>query len=87
LRWEEIVSLHWVDIQSESVRVAASKAKGRRARGVPIGGLLREVLEPERSQGGVIRTAPAEVHKTLCAWLRARGFKDAKPIQLPAGKQ
>ena len=80
LRWGEIVSLTWEDIQSESVRVAASKAKGRRARVVPIGGLLREVLEPQRSQGGIMRTDSAEVHNTLCAWLRARGVRDAKPV-------
>ena len=80
LRWGEIISLTWEDIQRESVRVAASKAKGRRARVIPIGKRVREVLDPARAQGAVICTDPKEVHETLSAWLKAQGVKDAKPI-------
>jgi integrase len=80
LRWGEIISLTWEDIQGQSVRVAASKAKGRRARVIPIGRMVREVLGPARGQGAVICTDAREVHETLCAWLRAQGVKDAKPI-------
>jgi integrase len=80
LRWGEIVSLTWEDIQEESVRVAASKAKGRRARVIPIGHTVREVLGPARSQGAVICTDAKEVHETLCVWLKAQGVKDAKPV-------
>ncbi len=80
LRWGEIISLTWEDVQRQSVRVAASKAKGRRARIIPIGRTVREVLSPARGQGPVIRTDSKEVHATLCAWLRAQGVKDVKPI-------
>jgi len=80
LRWGEIVSLTWEDVQEESVRVAASKAKGRRARVIPIGRRVREVLGLDRSQGAVIRTDAKEVHEALSAWLRVQGVKDPKPI-------
>ena len=80
LRWGEIISLTWEDIQRQSVRVAASKAKGRRARVIPIGRMVREVVELARGQGAVICTDAGEVHETLCTWLRAQGVKDAKPV-------
>ena len=51
LRWGEISSLTWEDVQRQSVRVAASNAKGRRARVIPIGRRVREVLGPARGQG------------------------------------
>ena len=80
LRWGEIISLTWDDVQPQSVRVAASKAKGRRGRVIPIGRMVREVLGPARSQGIVIGTDAEEVHEGVCAWLRAQGVKDAKPV-------
>jgi len=80
LRWGEIISLTCEDIQGQSVRVTASKAKGRRARVIPIGRMVREVLGLARGQGAVICTDAREVHGTLCAWLRAQGVKDAKPV-------
>ena len=80
LRWGEIISLTWEEVQRQSVRVAASKAKGRRSRIIPIGRTVREVLNPARGQGPVIRTDSKEVHEALCAWLRAQNVKDAKPI-------
>ena len=80
LRWGEITSLTWEDVQEQSVRVAASKAKGRRARVIPIGRMVREVLGPARIQGAVICTDAKEVHETLCGWLKAQGVKDAKPV-------
>jgi len=80
LRWGEIISLTWEDIQRENVRVAASKAKGRRARVIPIGRMVREVLGPARRQGSVICKDPRAVHETLCAWLRRRGISDSKPV-------
>jgi integrase len=80
LRWGEIISLTWEDVQRQSVRVVASKAKGRRARVIPIGRRVREVLGPARSQGAVIRTDAKEVHETLCAWLKTQGVKDTKPV-------
>jgi integrase len=80
LRWGEIVSLTWDDAQKENVRVAASKAKGRRARIIPIGQMVGEVLGLERSVGAVLRTDAREVHESLCAWLRTQGVQDPKPI-------
>jgi integrase len=80
LRWGEIISLSWEDVRRESVRVAASNAKGRRARMIPIGQMVREVLNPARGQGAVIRGDSKEVHETLYAWLKAQGVKDAKPV-------
>ena len=80
LRWGEIVSLNWEDVRRESIRIAASKAKGRRARVIPIGPLVRQVLEPARNQGTVIKGDPDEVHEILCEWLRQHGVKDTKPV-------
>jgi integrase len=80
LRWGEIISLTWEDVQRQSVRVAASRAKGRRARVIPVGRMVREVLDPARSQGPVICTDAKEVHETFCTWLRTQGVKDAKPV-------
>jgi len=80
LRWGEVISLTWEDIQRENVRVAASKAKGRRARVIPIGNRVREVLGPARSQGAVICTDPRAVHETLTVWLKRRGIRDGKPV-------
>jgi integrase len=80
LRWGEIISLTWEDVQGESVRVAAGKAKGRRARVIPLGGVVRQVLGSARGQEAVICTEGKEVHETLCTWLRAQGIKDAKPV-------
>jgi integrase len=80
LRWGEILSLTWEDVQRQSVRIAASKAKGRRARVIPLGQMAREVLGPARGQGLVISTDAKEVHQTLCARLRGQGVKDAKPV-------
>jgi integrase len=80
LRRGEIASLSWEDVQRDQVRVAASKAKGRRARVIPIGATVREVLWRERSQGPVIRRREREVHRTLCAWVKGRGVNDAKPV-------
>ncbi len=80
LRWGEIISLNWEDVQPGSVRIAAEKAKGRRGRAIPIGKRVHEILEAGRGQGAVIKGEPAEVHKTLSDWLRAHGIKDAKPV-------
>ena len=80
LRWGEIISLNWEDVQTDSIRVTASKAKGRRTRVVPVSKLVRSVLEPWKSQGTVITGDPKEVHESLCAWLRKWGVKDAKPV-------
>lgn len=80
LRWGEIVSLSWENVQSDSVRIAAGKAKGRRARIVPIGKRVQEVLKSARGQGLVIASDSAEVHEALCSWLRGNGIKDGKPI-------
>ena len=80
LRWGEIISLNWEDVQTDSIRVTASKAKGRRTRVVPVSKLVRSVLEPRRNQGTVITGNAKEVHASLCAWLRERGVKDAKPV-------
>jgi len=54
LRWGEIVSLAWEDVQRDSVRISAGNAKGRRGRMVPIGTLAQRVLESERGQGAPI---------------------------------
>jgi integrase len=80
LRWGEIISLTWEDVQRESVRVAASKAKGRRARVIPIGCMVSEALGPAQSQGAVISSNAKEVHRALSAWLKAQGVTDAKPV-------
>jgi integrase len=80
LRWGEIILLSWEDVQTDSIRVTASKAKGRRTRVVPVSKLVGSVLEPRKSQGTVISGDPKEVHESLCAWLRNCGVKDAKPV-------
>jgi len=80
LRWGEIVSLNWEDVQPSGVRVSAANAKGRRGRAIPIGKTVRGVLQTARGQGRVIGGKPEEVHNTLCVWLRAQGIKDAKPV-------
>ena len=80
LRWGEIVSLTWEEVQPDRVHVAASKAKGRRARVIPIGRMVRAVIGPARGQGVIILTDAKEVHETLCTWLRAQSIKDQKPI-------
>jgi integrase len=80
LRWGEIVSLTWEDVRKDSIRVAAEKAKGRRARVVPVGPLLRRVLETARGQGQVLEGDTPEIHKALCNWLRGQGVNDQKPI-------
>jgi len=80
LRWGEIISLDWADVQTDSIRVTASKAKGRRTRVVPVSKLVRSVLEPRRNQGTVITGNAKEVHASLCAWLRKQGVTDAKPV-------
>ena len=54
LRWGEIVSLTWEEVQRDNVRISAGKAKGRRGRMVPIGTLAQRVLESERGQGAPI---------------------------------
>jgi integrase len=80
LRWGEMVSLNWEDVQPGSVRIAAQRAKGRRGRVIPVGERLRGILKAARGQGPVIAGVPADVHKTLCAWLREHGVEDAKPV-------
>jgi integrase len=80
LRWGEIISLSWEDVQPGSVRISAGKAKGRRARVIPMGNRVQGVLERARGQGTLIVSNPAEVHEVLCAWLREHGVKDAKPV-------
>jgi integrase len=80
LRWGEIISLRWEDVQAEGVRVAAANAKGRRARVVPIGETVRSVLEAGRGKDDVIAGHPEEGHEKLCNWLRSQGVKDAKPV-------
>lgn len=80
LRWGEIVSLDWQDIQTNGVRVAAEKAKGRRSRIVPISDHVREVLETGRKTGPVLSRSADQVHDEICAWLRKKGVKDRKPI-------
>ena len=80
LRWGEIVSATWAEVQADSIRISAGKAKGRRARVVPIGKPVGEVLEASRGQGLVIGGDDKEVHEALCEWLRKRGVKDAKPV-------
>jgi integrase len=80
LRWGEIISLNWEQVEPGSVRITAEKAKGRRGRVIPIGKRVRGVPEAARGQGPVIAGRPAEVHRTLCAWLREHGVKDAKPV-------
>jgi integrase len=80
LRWGEIVSATWVEVQRDGVRIPAGKAKGRRARVIPIGEPVREVLEGSRGQGLVIGGDAKEVHGSLCAWLRKRGVKDPQPV-------
>ncbi len=80
LRWGEVISLSWEDVRRDSIRIAARKAKGRRARVVPLGQVVRRVLEPARSQGTVLQGEFNEVHETLCIWLRGHGVKDLKPV-------
>jgi integrase len=80
LRWGEVASLSWEDIGRDSIRIAASKAKGRRARVIPIGHVVRGVLEPGKGQGTVLKGEFNEVHETLCTWLRDHGVKDSKPV-------
>ena len=80
LRWGEVASLTWEDIQGKRLRVGASKAKGRRARVIPIGKRVRQILGPARAQGTVISTDPKAVHETLSTWLKAHGVLDAKPV-------
>jgi len=80
LRWGEIISLSWEEVRSGNVRVAAVKAKGRRARVVPVSETVQKVLEAAPGQGAVIRQDPEEVHETLCTWLRQKGVKDRKPV-------
>ncbi|MCL4176366.1 MAG: tyrosine-type recombinase/integrase [Verrucomicrobia bacterium] len=80
LRWGEIISLNWEDVQTDSLRIAAGKAKGRRARIVPIGKRVQEVLKTTRGQGPVIAGDSTEVHEALCTWLRGNGIKDSKPV-------
>lgn len=80
LRWGEIISLSWEDVRPDQVRVAAGKAKGRRARVIPIGRVVGKVLATGRGQGPVVATDPAEVHAVLSAWLRQQGVKDGKPV-------
>jgi len=65
LRWGEIISLSWEDVQTDSIRVLASKAKGRRTRVVPVSKLVRSVLDPRKSQGTVIADDPKEVRHAL----------------------
>ncbi len=80
LRWGEFASLSWEDVRRESIRIAARKAKGRRAREVPIGQVVGRVLEPARGQGTVLQGEFKEVHDSLCIWLRKHGVKDLKPV-------
>jgi integrase len=80
LRWGEIISLSWEDVQPGSVRISAGKAKGRRARVIPIGKRVQGVLERARGQGSLIESDPRGVHEALCTWLREHGVKDAKPV-------
>jgi len=80
LRWGEISSLTWEEVQGGCIGVAAAKAKGRRARSVPIGPKIRAVVESGRGRGPVIAGDAEEVHATLCAWLRGCGVQDAKPV-------
>ena len=80
LRWGEIVSLRWEDVQPDGVRVAAARAKGRKGRLVPVGKMVRNVLEAARGQDLVVGGEWKEVHERLCVWLRAQGVKDAKPV-------
>jgi integrase len=80
LRWGEIVSLTWEDVRADRVQIAAAKAKGRRARVVPIGELVRRVLDSARGQGPLLSGDAKEAHKTLCVWLKQCGVKDAKPV-------
>jgi integrase len=80
LRWGEIVSATWAEVQADGVRIPAGKAKGRRARVIPTAEPVREVLEASRGQGLVIGGDAEEVHEALCDWLRKRGVKDPKPV-------
>ncbi len=80
LRWGEIISLPWEEVQPGRVRISAEKAKGRRARLIPIGKRVQGVLERARGQGTLIASSPTEVHDRLCTWLREHGVKDSKPV-------
>ena len=80
LRWGEIVCLTWEDVRPESVCIAAGKAKGRRARVVPLGVLVGGVLKAARGRGAVVSGDCEEVHAALCAWLRNHGVSDRKPV-------
>jgi integrase len=80
LRWGEIISLKWEDVQAGGVRVPAAKAKGRRARVVPMGKKVQGVLTKARGHELVISGDAKEIHEKLCAWLRVQGVKDAKPV-------
>ena len=80
LRWGEIVSLSWEEVQSDSIRVPAEKAKGRRARVIPMDSLPRSVLEPTRGKGPVLTADSDGIHKTLCGWLREQRVSDQKPV-------
>jgi integrase len=80
LRWGEIISLTWENVRKDSVTVLASKAKGRRARVVPVSKLVQGVLSSARSEGIVINADAKQVHQDLCNWLIKRGIKDQKPV-------
>jgi integrase len=80
LRWGEIGSLNWDDVRSDSVHIAAAKAKGRRARVVPISEPVWRALEPAHAEGPVLTQNMKEVHAALCAWLKRQGVKDSKPV-------
>jgi integrase len=80
LRWGEIVSATWAEAEADGVRIPAGKAKGRRARVIPIGEPVRDALEASQGQGLVIGGDAKEVHEALCEWLRKRGVKDLKPV-------
>jgi integrase len=80
LRWGEIISLKWEDVQQDGVRVPAARAKGRRARVVPMGKKVQSVLTKARGQDLVITEDAKEIHEKLCVWLRAQGVKDSKPV-------
>jgi integrase len=80
LRWGEIVSLTWEDVQPDGIRVAAQKAKGRRSRSIPIGSLVSRALEPVRGREAVLEGNSTEIHESLCTWLRKQGINDQKPV-------
>lgn len=80
LRWGEIVSLNWEEVRPESIRIAGGIAKGRRARVVPLGALVRGALKSARGHGAVLSGDSKEVHETLCAWLKSHEVNDLKPV-------